>query len=31
MSYGLPPTQSGGFPQPKRDPDQPLQRSIGQF
>jgi hypothetical protein len=22
---------SGGFPQPKRDPDQPLQRSIGQF
>jgi hypothetical protein len=29
MGYGLP--QSGGFPQPKRDPDQPLQRSIGQF
>jgi hypothetical protein len=32
MSYGVAqPPQSGGFPQPKRDPDQPLQRSVGQF
>ncbi len=33
MSYRLsqPPPQSGGFPQPKRDPDEPLRRSVGSF